>query len=302
MAISAINCLYYIFYSKYSISWRRRPKKDFDFPVSVIVYSKNEAERLPDFLAQFDKQTHKNYELVLVNNASTDDTRFIFEDFAENHANAVIVNVENNEAFWASRKYALTLGIKKATHENLLFTTTSVLFNSEDWITRNSNLLKKKIQIIVGHAYFEKKGGFTNLLIRFSEIMSNLQNYGTAAITKPYRASQANFGYTKSIFFNNNGYSNHMSTYEGAEDLFLKQNASTSNVRLATRPSNSVEKKMPESYSNWLDYKATQRKIAKQYTASNKFNFRLFGLSQFLFFVLATATLIQFYPNPYIYA
>jgi len=173
------------------------------------------------------------------------------------------------------------LGIKKATHENLLFTTTSVLFNSEDWITRNSNLLKKKIQIIVGHAYFEKKGGFTNLLIRFSEIMSNLQNYGTAAITKPYRASQANFGYTKSIFFNNNGYSNHMSTYEGAEDLFLKQNASTRNVRLATRPSNSVEKKMPESYSNWLDYKATQRKIAKQYTASNKFNFRLFGLIRY---------------------
>jgi len=301
IAIAAINCLYYLVFSKFSFSKHSAANKDTQTPVSVIVYSKNEAELLPNFLAQFDKQTHSNFELVLINNASSDDTRYIFEDYAKTHPNVEFVNVVNNETFWGSRKYALTLGIKKAKHENLLFTTTSVLFDSDDWITENASLLKDDTQVIVGHNHFEKKGGFTNIFIRFSEIVSNLQNYGTGSITKPYRGSQHNFGYTKSIFFETNGFSNHMSIHEGAEDLFLKQNATTKNVKIATSPVNSVRKKAPNSFSEWLDYKAIQKNISKHYAFSNKFNFRLFGISQVLFFILTAAAII-FVPSVLVFS
>ena len=42
--------------------------------------------------------------------------------FQKQSSKIKIVNVKNNEAFWGNKKYALTLGIKAATNEHLLFT------------------------------------------------------------------------------------------------------------------------------------------------------------------------------------
>jgi len=292
IAITAINCLYYIIFSKFSFSKHSTAKEANQTPVSVIVYSKNEAALLPEFLSQFKDQTHTNYEIVLVNNASSDDTRYIFEAFQKDNQNVQIVNVENNEAFWGSRKYALTLGIKKATYENLLFTTTSAIFSSKDWIAKSSSFLNTDKQIFVGYSFFEKKGGFVNTFIRFSEIVSHLFNYGVGVITKPYHASQANFGYIKSLFFENRGFSDHMSIKEGSEDLFLKFNATSKNVVISTSKDNAVQKKSPASFSEWLQYKANQKYISRYYSFSNKLNLKLFGISQFLFFVLAIVSVI----------
>lgn len=292
IAITVIHCLYYLVFSKFSFSKHPTIENDNYTPVSVIVYSKNEAETLLDFLAQFDKQTHTNFELVLVNNASSDNTRYIFEDFQKTHSNVQVVNVENNEAFWGSRKYALTLGIKKATHDILLFTTTTVVFDSEDWITTNSSLLKKDTQIIVGYNYSEKKSDFTTILIRFAEIIAVMQNFGTGFITKPYAASKSNFGYKKSLFFEKNGFSEHMLLHEGAEDLYLKQNGTSKNVVIATGKENSTQIKSPDSLSQWIQSKISQKSISKHYSFGNKFNLKVFTLSQILFFLLLIANLI----------
>ena len=287
LAVTTINCVYYLLFFRFSLLKHASSNKDVNVPVSILVYSKNEQEKLTDFLHQFDKQTHANYELILINNASSDETRYIFEDYQKTHNNVSIVNVINNENFWGSRKYALTLGIKKAKFDNLLFTTTSAIFDSKNWITENVGLLSKNKQIVVGHSYFEKKGGFLNTLIRFSEIVSNLQNYGLAAISKPYQASQYNFGYSKALFFETNGFSDHMSINQGAEDLFLKKNATSKNTVLATSAASLVKKEAPKSFSKWLDYKVAKKQIAKHYNFNVKFNNSVFGLSQFTFFVLA---------------
>jgi len=288
-------------FSKFSFLKHPTLENDTHTPVSVIVYSKNNAKILPHFLAQFNKQTHTNFELVLVNNASSDETRYIFEDFQKKNDNVHVVNVENNEAFWGSRKYALTLGVKKATHDILLFTTTSALFDSEDWITVNSSLLKNNTQIITGYNYFEKKGDFLNLLVRFAEIIAAIQNYGTGIITKPYAASKSNFGYRKSLFFEKNGYSKHMSLHEGAEDLFLKQNGTSKNIVIATCKENSTQIKSPNSLSEWITSKVSQKSIRKKYSFWNKFNLNIFTISHFLFFILLLSNLF-FSPNILIYS
>jgi hypothetical protein len=50
-----------------------------------------------------------------------------------------LVKVRNNEAFWGNKKYALTLGIKAAKNEYLLFTDADCYPNSKDWITAMSS-------------------------------------------------------------------------------------------------------------------------------------------------------------------
>src|SRR5690606_21756268 len=114
-------------------------KTPINIPVSVIICAKNEAENLKKFLPSVINQDYPNFQIVLINDASYDDTFKVMEEFANKHNNIKLVNVVNNEAFWANKKYALTLGIKAAKHNHLLFTDADCKPLSKHWITEMSS-------------------------------------------------------------------------------------------------------------------------------------------------------------------
>ena len=91
-------------------------------PISVIVCAKNEVINLNKLVPLLLEQDYSHYELVLINDASNDETLEVMKKFKENDSRITVVNVQNNEAFWGNKKYALTLGIKAASDEQLLFT------------------------------------------------------------------------------------------------------------------------------------------------------------------------------------
>ena len=68
---------------------------------------------LEQFIPSILNQNYSNFEVILINDASSDDTLEVMESFLFD-PRVKLVNVENNEAFWGKKKYALTLGIKKA--------------------------------------------------------------------------------------------------------------------------------------------------------------------------------------------
>ena len=87
-----------------------------------MVSAKNEAKNLKQFIPLIAKQDYPDFEIVLINDGSIDNTLEVMEQFASKYDNIKIVDVKNNEAFWANKKYALTLGIKVAKYDYLLFT------------------------------------------------------------------------------------------------------------------------------------------------------------------------------------
>ena len=176
VAITAIQILYYLFFYSFLFHAKKDKNKTVETPVSIVVCAKNEAENLQEFLPSILNQKYSDFEVVLVNDASSDDTLEIMESFAKLHTNIKIVNVENVEVFWGNKKYALTLGIKKASHKNLLFITPNVAELSENWITETSGLFSEENEIIVGYNNFQKSGGLASRLMRYSRLQSCIQN------------------------------------------------------------------------------------------------------------------------------
>src|SRR5690606_23600427 len=120
-------------------------------PVSVIICAKNEAENLNNFLPKVLSQNHPEFEVVVINDASTDETLEVIEEFQSRDPRIKIVNVQNNEAFWANKKYALTLGIKKAVYPYLLFTDADCEPQSDSWISEMTSLYGEGKSIILGY-------------------------------------------------------------------------------------------------------------------------------------------------------
>ena len=132
IAVVCIQFLYYIvIFSKFSFAKPQNatPKR---IPISVIVCAKNEAENVKNFVPILAEQDYPQFELVLIDDASSDNTLEIFEEFEKQYSNIKLVKVENNEAFWGNKKFALTLGIKAAKYEYLLFTDADCYPTSKD--------------------------------------------------------------------------------------------------------------------------------------------------------------------------
>ena len=135
LVVVAIQIIYYLFFSAFAFAKNKQKSVSNLVPISVVVCAKNEAKNLQKNLPHILEQKYSNFEVVLINDASSDETLEVMKSFQKKHTNIKLVNVENNENFWGNKKYALTLGIKAATNEHLLFTDADCKPASKHWIT-----------------------------------------------------------------------------------------------------------------------------------------------------------------------
>ena len=241
-------------------------------PVSVIVCAKNEAENLKMFLPKIINQHYPHFEIVLINDASYDDSLHIMEAFKAKHNNIKIVDVVNNEAFWGNKKYALTLGIKAAKYKHLLFTDADCFPNSTQWISLMAEQFSSDKTIVLGFGAYEKvSGSFVNLMVRFETFITGLHYFSFAKIGLPYMGVGRNLAYHSDEFFKVNGYMSHMKIRSGDDDLFINQVASKQNTALCYQEAAHTVSKAPPTFLAWIKQKRRHISTAKHYKFKHQF-------------------------------
>lgn len=287
IAVTAIQILYYLLgFSQFAFAKTKKYPLE-QHPVSVLICAKNEAENLKNFLPKIIKQDYPNFEIVLINDASYDDTLDVMEAFQEQHKNIKIVNVENNEAFWGNKKYALTLGIKASTHDHLLFCDADCTPKSNRWITSMSAHFSEKKKFILGYgAYKHKKHSLLNSLVRFETLLTAIQYFSYAKAGNPYMGVGRNLAYQKAEFFNHNGFMSHMNIKSGDDDLFINEAATKATTRIAFSEESHTVSIAPETFTEWFQQKRRHISTVKHYKLKDQFLLGLFYVTQLLFWVL----------------
>lgn len=287
LVFTLINILFYIGYFSFALA-RPQGASPTNLPVSVIICAKNEAENLQILVPKVLEQDYPDFEVILINDASTDDTLEIMEHFAENDRRVKIVNVQNNEAFWGKKKYALTLGIKKARNPYLLFTDADCIPETAQWITNMASHFTDKNSIILGYGgYLKNKGSLLNKLIRFETLFTALQYFSYARWGSPYMGVGRNLAYTSTEFYNQNGFATHLHVKSGDDDLFVNQAANGENTALCFT-TESITRSIPENnLRNWLSQKRRHVSTAILYKKEHKLLLGTFYFSQLAFWTLA---------------
>lgn len=287
-AVVLIQLFYYLaIFGKFAFAKKQAvtPKR---IPISVIVWAKNEVEKIKSLIPLLASQNYPDFEIVVINDASTDETLDILEEFEKQYANLRIVKVENNEAFWANKKFALTLGIKAAKKEYLLFTDADCRPASADWITHMSSQFTMSKTIVLGYsAYGKVKNSLLNKFIRFDAAITAMQYFSWAKAGAPYMGSGRNLAYKKEEFFKVNGFIDHMNIRGGDDVLFLNQAAHKKNTTLCYTTESFTVTDAKASFREWFNDKRKQVYLASFFKAPDKLRIKLFALSQLLFPVLA---------------
>lgn len=288
IAVVFIQVVYYLFiFGSFAFLKLKKPSSK-NIPVSVIICAKNEAENLKTFVPSILNQDYPEFEIVLINDGSHDETLEVIEAFAKEHNNIKIVDVKSIEAFWGNKKYALTLGIKASKHDYLLFTDADCHPISKSWIKEMSAHFSNKKSIVLGYGGYSKvKYSFLNKIIRFETVMTAIQYFSFAKIGMPYMGVGRNLAYKKEEFFKANGFIQHIKVRSGDDDLFINQVATAKNTAISFSPNSFTTSIAKSSFKTWYKQKRRHVSTANLYKTQHKFLLGLFYLSNILFWFFA---------------
>jgi cellulose synthase/poly-beta-1,6-N-acetylglucosamine synthase-like glycosyltransferase len=266
-------------------------------PVSVIISARNEEKNLIENLPSILSQDYPDFEVIVVNDCSYDATASVLLEFKEAYPNLKIITVQDNDKYRTGKKFALTLGIKGAKNEHLLFTDADCVPASPNWITRMAANFKDEVAIVLGFSPYKKEGNIINPLIRFETIKTAINYFSSALKGDAYMGVGRNLAYTKTLFFNKKGFASHMQILSGDDDIFVNENATSTNTAIEIHPDSFMFTTAKTSLGDWFRQKRRHSGAGKFYKAKHRFALSMDAITGLGFYAFLTACLfLNFLP------
>lgn len=279
VVVILIQVIYYLYFYARLAFYKPVFDKEKTEPVSVIICARNEKENLEQNLPLILAQDHPDFEVIVVNDRSYDGSFDLLEQMAEKNPKLKIVNLDEDVIKTDSKKFALTMGIKKAAHDILLLTDADCKPATSKWIKCMQQRFTDDIDIVLGFGGYEKKNfSFLNLIIRFDTFFTALQYFSYSLTGNTYMGVGRNLAYRKHLFFDNKGFGSHNHIRSGDDDLFINQVAHKSKVNIAVVAESHTVSKPKDTWGDWFYQKRRHLTTGPLYKAKYKF---LLGLSMF---------------------
>ncbi|UXP30724.1 glycosyltransferase [Reichenbachiella agarivorans] len=260
-------------------------------PVSVIVCAHNELDNLKELIPILQQQNHPNFEIIIVDDRSDDDTFDYMLDIKSEKLKHVRVDKVHDHI--NAKKYAITLGVKAAKNDILLFTDADCRPTSENWITEMTSHIQEQTKFSLGVSQYIKEKGFLNLYIRY-ETQQTAVNYAAWALAgNPYMGVGRNLAYRKSAFIENKGFNKFQHIMGGDDDLLVNQLANKKNTQVVLG-ADSLTLSVPKK--TWREYfrqKLRHFSVSKYYSFKDKTLLGLQNLSNLLFWLSLIILAIQ---------
>jgi glycosyltransferase involved in cell wall biosynthesis len=199
-------------------------------PVSVIIYAKSESVNLQNFLPSVLEQDYPEYEVIVVNDDSTDYSENVLRGMQNQYKHLYYTYIPQGTKNLSRKKLGLTLGIKAARYGVLLFIDADTHPVSEKWISCMARHFNNKNAVVLGFSALEKHQGIKYKYAAFDYFTTNLQMISMAMFKIPYGADGKNLAYSKEYFDANKGYSRHRHLQAGEDDLFINEIATKENL------------------------------------------------------------------------
>jgi len=287
--------LNYIFF--FYIKLMRHKKKEVSTKLpglTVIVCARNEEDNLFKNLPAILNQDYPDFEVIVVNDQSTDESKHIIQAYQKQYAHLRIVELERNKHRKFGKKMPLTIGIKGATHPMLMMIDADCYPATKNWLRRMVTNYTEGKEIVIGFGPYEVEKSFLNKLIRFDTTMIAITYLSFAKRGLPYMAVGRNMSYTKAKFFEVDGFKNHYHIQSGDDDLFMKDAATKNNVAIEIDPESFVYSTPKKTWRDWVKQKQRHFTTAPNYRLINKLFLGIFPTSMFLMLLSFIILLFSF--------
>ncbi len=252
--------------------------------VSVIIAARNEEKNLANNLASILEQDYPKYEVIVVNDRSWDKSEEVLNSFKLKYSHLKIVNNPDlgNDKFL--KKLAITIGIKAASYDYLLFTDADCIAESNSWISEMTNAFKDEKMIVLGAGPYKRVKGLLNKLIRFDAAFIAIQYLGMAKAKVPYMGVGRNLAYKKEIYESVRGFKSHYHIPSGDDDLFVNECAKRNNTAIVFSRESITFSIPKNSFKEWIKQKKRHQLTGNSYRFLHQIILFLYPLSLICFY------------------
>ncbi len=222
--------LYYLIYTRIffqGLSRKYLAANSKLFTVSVVVAAFNEEKTIAQLLTSLINQDYPqdNYEIIIVDDCSTDKTPQIAKEFQKKVSNITLLRTNPDESVRSRKKHALATGIKESKGEIILTTDADCVVGSQ-WITGMMRYFGRGVGMVAGfseplipqwkNATFIQRYEYLDMLALFFAAA------GALGSNRSFSCSGQNLGFTRKAFDNVGGYDK-IKNYISGDDVLLMQ-------------------------------------------------------------------------------
>jgi len=255
-------------------------------PVSIIISAQNAVFKLEANLQNWLNQDYPNFEIVIIDDRSSDETAYFLVKTAEKEPLLKYVLLDPLVIKNGSKKLALTLGIKKAKNNHFLLTDADCIPSSDQWLKQMATGFTHKKDIVLGVSPVTTKKSFLGRLTQYENLLTALQYIGMAIKGKPYMGVGRNLAYTRGIYDSVGGFSKHHHLPAGDDDLFVQEASNAENTVVCIQPESFVNTEGPKNWKEYWKQKMRHLWIGKQYRSDVKNRLAWLPISQLLFWTI----------------
>lgn len=275
-----VQLFYLLFFFIRLALWSHHPVPTKVDPLSIVICAKNEEKRLRDLIPKLMEQDHPQFQIVVVDDSSWDDTLSTLRAYQVRYPNLHVIALDEDIQRMRGKKFALTVGIKGAQYDNVLLTDADCWPTSNSWARRMcAPLMNEGTDIVLGMSPYQKQEGILNYFIRFDAAQIAAQYLSFAMRKVPYMGVGRNLAYRKSIFFENSGFKSHLSLASGDDDLFISEVAKGKNTAIVAHTDAHTETVPKSTWMEWFHQKRRHFTTAPFYKFHVKLLLGLWPLS-----------------------
>ncbi|MEN8248700.1 MAG: glycosyltransferase [Bacteroidota bacterium] len=288
VAFAAVQVIYWLFYLIGIIRIKAVATDDKinPPPISVLVAAHNELDNLKVLIPALIEQDHPDYEVVIVDDRSTDDSYDFLIEQEQAHSKLKVVHINDLPSHISGKKYALTIGIKAARNKQVLLTDADCIPATTSWVSQMAAGFKNRTDLVLGFSNYKKLPGLLNYLIRFETLKTGTEYLASAGNNLPFMGVGRNLAYKKDLFLENKGFFGYQQVIGGDDDLFVNKHAKARNTTCAIGKEALTVSNPKTTWRSYWHQKIRHTYVGKYYSAKSKLGLALFNLSWIFTWIL----------------
>lgn len=280
---------YFRYYNKVIRYQRKLNKNQIDFtttrpPVSVVICAQNESDNLEKYLPVVLQQDYPVYEVIVVNDGSTDDSNDLLEKLCKQYPHLQVTFLPLDAKCVSRKKMCLNVAFKKAKYDYLLMIDADCEPKSMKWIDQMVGNYVNGTDVVLGYSQSDVPNSLLGNLIRYDNVTSAMRYFGFALRGRAYRGTSKNLSYRKTLYFTK-GFTSQLTLEGGDDNLFIQDVATRRNVRVDFSPFARTISHRKETSKSYFYQKRILLKTLERYKGDIRASIFLENSTRILFYL-----------------
>jgi cellulose synthase/poly-beta-1,6-N-acetylglucosamine synthase-like glycosyltransferase len=271
-----------------ALAWRKKsPKTDADETpsLSVLVSARNEARNLPRLLACLTSQDYPDYEIIIVNDRSEDESAALLAQAVQNDSRIRVLTIRETPAGWSPKKWAIHQAVRASKYEYLVLTDADCTMGKH-WLGHMSGPFLAGKNLILGIGLYEKVNTFLNGLIQYETRQTAFLYTSRALQGRAYMGVGRNLAYSKSLYHQAGGMEAIKGSLSGDDDLLVGNMMTFAKIAVVTHQDSLTWSHPKSTWRDWYQQKLRHLTAGKRYQPGSLLFLGIYHHSHLLFYLI----------------